>query len=89
MYERYDKNISYDEIHTYRHTVITDSLIRSGEDGWFVLEQSAFVRSDLKSSEVLLGQVHQLLVVDGTSSSDDESVGGVVGVDVRLKISLG
>ena len=71
--------------------VVTDSDLGTREDalGLSGLAERDRRRGLGKGSEVLGGKLAELLVIDGTSTDKNHSVGGVVGVDVRLKVTLG
>jgi hypothetical protein len=73
-----------------RHGVVSDPDLGSGKDG---LGLSALAERDGvgrlgQRSKVLGSELAEFLVVDGTGTNEDHSVGSVVGVDVRLQVTL-
>ena len=73
-----------------RHGVVSDSDFGTGEDGLGMsgLAERDRVRGLRQRGKVLLGQLAELLVVNGTSTDKDHSVSGVVVLDVRLQVGL-
>ena len=73
-----------------RAGVVPDPDLGSGKDGLGLtgLSERDRVRGLGQGGKVLGGELAQLLVVDGTGTNEDHSVGGVVGVDVRLQVTL-
>ncbi len=75
------------ENETHTHAVVTDSLIGTSENSGLEQLCGGVLGRSRQTSEMLLGEVSELLVVNSSGTGNDKSVGGVVGVDVRLQIA--
>jgi len=70
-------------------SIVSNSNFRSNELGFGSLDSSHGVGSGRESGEVLLGELDELSVVDGSSSGEDHLVGVKVLLSVLEEILLG
>mmetsp|Transcript_92885 Transcript_92885/g.200824 ORF Transcript_92885/g.200824 Transcript_92885/m.200824 type:complete len:279 (+) Transcript_92885:579-1415(+) len=66
----------------FLHGVESNELVGTSENSRIHVDKLSVLGGSGESSEVLVGEVSKLLVVNGSSSCHHKSIGGVVGIDV-------